>query len=181
MSSSRFTLLSALRLLVLLAGFCAGAARADVYGDVRQLVRDGKPVEAMASAQSYIAANPHDPQMRFLQGVMQSEAGQSAQALQTFTLLTQEYPELPEPYNNLAVLLAAQGQFDQAQQALSMAIRTNPDYATAHENMGDVYAKLAAQSYRRSQQLDTSNTSVAPKLALLRQLLSPTVKPTPSP
>ena len=181
MSSLHSTLSSLSRLLVLLAGFCAGAAYADVYTDVGHLLRDGKRAQALSAAQAYIATQPHDPQMRFLLGVIQSESGNSEQALQTFTLLTQEYPELPEPYNNLAVLLAAQGQFDKAREALETAIRANPEYATAHENLGDIYAKLAALSYGKSLQLDAAHSGAAPKLALIRQLLAPPPKPAKSP
>ena len=108
--------------------------------------------------------------MRFLKGVVQSEAGRTADAIATFTLLTQEYPELPEPYNNLAVLYASRSEFDKARESLEAAVRANPNYATAHENLGDVYARLAATSYAKAQQLDPRNTSVAPKLALVRQL-----------
>ena len=54
-----------------------------------------------------------------------------------------------------------------------MAIRTNPSYTTAHENLGDVYAKLASQAYGKALQLDASNTAVAPKLALIRELFNP--------
>jgi tetratricopeptide (TPR) repeat protein len=168
-------------LLVLLTGLCAGAAQADVYSDVAQLARDGKRVEALSTAQSYTEAHPRDPQMRFLLGVIQSESGNQELALKTFTLLTQEYPEIPEPYNNLAVLLAAQGQYDKAREALSMAVRANPEYATAHENLGDVYARLAQQAYARSLQLDAAHSGAAPKLALLRQLLSPAPNPGKSP
>ena len=57
-----------------------------------------------------------------------------------------------------------------------MAIRTNPSYATAHENLGDVYAKLASQAYSKALQLDSNNTGVQPKLALIRDLFSPGAK-----
>ena len=53
-----------------------------------------------------------------------------------------------------------------------MAIRTNPSYATAHENLGDVYAKLASQAYSKALQLDTANTAVAPKLSLIRNIFT---------
>ena len=181
MSSSRSTLSSVPRLLVLLAGLGVGAVQADVYTDVTHLLRDGKRAEALGAAQTYIATQPRDPQMRFILGVIQSESGMSADARQTFTLLTQEYPELPEPYNNLAVLLAAQGQFDKAREALEAAIRANPEYATAHENLGDIYAQLAALSYRKSLQLDAAHSGAAPKMALIRQLLAPAQKPAKSP
>jgi Putative Zn-dependent protease, contains TPR repeats len=161
----------ALRLLALAAALSMSAAAfADDYADVNQLLHSGKYAEALAKADQYIAAKPRDPQMRFLKGVVQSEAGQTAEAIATFTQLTQEYPELPEPYNNLAVLYGGRSEFDKARLALEAAIRANPDYAVAYENLGDVYAKLAAVSYRKAQQLDTRNTSVEPKLALVRQL-----------
>jgi tetratricopeptide (TPR) repeat protein len=160
--------------LALLSGalFAAGPARADEYADVTQLMRTGRLPEAMAKADQYLAAKPKDPQMRFLKGVMLTEAGRGGEAIAVFQQLTEDYPELPEPYNNMAVLHAGNAQFDKARAALEMAIRINPSYATAHENLGDVYAKLASEAYARALQLDGSNTAVQPKLALIRQLFS---------
>ena len=150
------------------------AAHADEYTDVSQLMRAGKLPEALAKADQYLAVKPKDPQMRFLKGVIQRDTGKASDAISTFTRLTEDYPELPEPYNNLAVLYAGQSQFDKARAALEMAIRTNPSYATAHENLGDVYAKLASQAYNKALQLDSTNPAVAPKLALIRELFNPT-------
>jgi tetratricopeptide (TPR) repeat protein len=161
-----------LRLIAFGAALLCSAVYADEYSDVSQLVRTGKLPEALIKADQYLAGKPRDPQMRFLKGVIQRDAGKSADAISTFTRLTEDYPELPEPYNNLAVLYASQSQFDKARTALEMAIRTNPSYATAHENLGDVYAKLASQAYNKALQLDASNQAVAPKLALIRELFS---------
>ena len=152
------------------------AVYADEYADVNILVRAGKLAEALTKADQYLAGKPRDPQMRFIKGVIQTEAGKPADAIATFTQITQDYPELPEPYNNLAVLYAGQSQFDKARAALEMAIRTNPSYATAHENLGDVYAKLASQAYSKALQLDGGNTGVQPKLALIRTLFAPDAK-----
>lgn len=163
-----------LRVLAIAAALAtAGLAHADEYGDVNQLLRQGKQSEALARADQYLAGKPRDPQMRFLRGVILTEQGKTADAIATFTKLTEDYPELPEPYNNLAVLYAGQSQFDKARAALEMAIRTNPSYSTAHENLGDVYAKLASQAYSRALQLDANNTAVQPKLALIRELFAP--------
>ncbi|MBX3654461.1 MAG: tetratricopeptide repeat protein [Ramlibacter sp.] len=178
MTHARFPVPKTLRLVALAALFSlnVSAARADDYGDVNQLLRSGKLAEALAKADQYLAGKPRDPQMRFLKGVIQTEAGKPGDAITTFTKLTEDYPELPEPYNNLAVLYAGQSQFDKARAALEMAIRTNPSYATAHENLGDVYAKLASQAYSKALQLDSSNTGVQPKLALIRDLFAPSAK-----
>ena len=163
---------SALRWLALAAALYVPAAHADDYGDVNALVRAGQLSQALVKADLYLAGKPRDPQMRFLKGVIQSESGKPADAIATFTKITQDYPELPEPYNNLAVLYAAQNQFDKARASLEMAIRTNPSYATAHENLGDVYARLASQAYSKALQLDGGNSAVPPKLALIRSLFT---------
>lgn len=168
--------LGSLGIACLVALLAATAAHADEYDDVNALLRSGKLAEALSKADQYLAAKPRGPQMRFIKGVIQTEAGKSADAIATFTQITQDYPELPEPYNNLAVLYAGQSQFDKARAALEMAIRTNPSYATAHENLGDVYAKLASQAYSKALQLDGGNAGVQPKLALIRTLFAPDAK-----
>ena len=165
------------RALSFLVLFWAGCALADEYSTVTQLMRAGKLIEAQNVADQYLANKPRDPQMRFLKGVIQRDSGKTTEAIATFTKLTEDYPELPEPYNNLAVLYASQNQYDKARASLEMAIRTNPSYATAHENLGDVYAKLAGQAYNKALQLDSTNTAVTPKLALIRELFSPTGRP----
>lgn len=154
----------------------SGHALADDYADVNRLIKAGQNAEALNKVDQYLANKPRDPQMRFLKGVIQAETGKSSEAIATFVKLTEEFPELPEPYNNLAVLYASQSQFDKARAALEMAIRTNPSYATAHENLGDVYAKLASQAYSKALQLDSSNAGVPPKLALIRNLFAPDAK-----
>ena len=167
------TLPQLLRLVALTALLGAGVAHAEDYSDIIQLLKTGKPAEALVKADQRLAANSRDPQLRFLRGVAQADSGKQGEAITTFTKLTEEYPELPEPYNNLAVLYANQNQLDKARTALEMAIRTNPSYATAHENLGDIYAKLASQAYNKALQLDAANaTWVKPKLALIRELFS---------
>ena len=165
------------RLAILAVLAVAGPARADDYADVGQLLRSGKLAEAQAKADLYLANKPRDPQMRFLKAVIQTDAGKPEDAITTLTSLTQEFPELPEPYNNLAVLYAGLNQYDKARTALEMAVRLNPAYATAHENLGDVYAKLATQAYGKSLQLDANNPGAQQKVSTLNTMLAPKPKP----
>lgn len=176
MKHTRSPIFSALQLLTLVVACASLPAHADDYDEVSQLLRAGKNTEAAIKADSYLAAKPRDPQMRFLKGVIQRNSGKQAEAISTFTKLTEDYPELPEPYNNLAVLYAGQSQFDKARTALEMAIRTNPSYATAHENLGDIYARLASQAYNKALQLDGANAAVPPKLALIKEVFKPNIK-----
>lgn len=153
--------------------FSAGA-HADEYADVDRLFGAGRWAEAVQKADQFLATHPRDARMRFLKGLAVAEQGRSVEATAIFVKLTEDFPDLPEPYNNLAVLYSKQGQYDQARRALESAIRTNPSYATAYENLGDVYAKLASQAYSKALQVDGNNTTkVGPKLAMIRDLFTP--------
>jgi len=105
-----------------------------------------------------------------MKGVLLAEQGRRDDAIKTFTEVTEKFPNLPEPYNNLAVLYADQGQFDKARKALETAIKTHPSYATAHENLGDIYARMASEAYDKALQLDTSNSRAQGKLSLIKDL-----------
>lgn len=147
---------------------------ADDLADVTKAMRAGQYPDALTKADAYLAKHPRDLQMRFLKGVILSEQKKSAEAIAVFTKLTEDYPERPEPYNNLAVLFADNGQYDKARLALDNAIRTNPAYATAYENLGDVHARLASQAYDKALQLDPSNVSAKSKLTMLHTLTGTT-------
>jgi len=158
----------------LLAALLAMPAFADELADVTKLLRAGKASEALARTNAFLAKNPADPQMRFMKGVLLTEQNKSDEAIAIFTKLTEDYKDLPEPYNNLAVLYAASGQYDKARVALEKAIRTNPSYMTAYENLGDVYGKLASQAYDKALALGNGAPPATSKLTLLRTFSSST-------
>jgi tetratricopeptide (TPR) repeat protein len=158
----------------LLAAFLVNPASADEISDVSKLLRAGQYPEALNRADVFLAQRPRDAQMRFLKGVILTEQNKTSEAIAIFAKLTEDFPELPEPYNNLAVLYAADGQFEKARTALDKAIRTNPAYATAYENLGDVHAKLASQAYDKALQLDSKNAGAKSKLTLVRSLVDTT-------
>jgi tetratricopeptide (TPR) repeat protein len=157
------------------------AARADEVDEVSRMVAAGQSSEALARAERFLAAKPNDAAMRFQKGVILGETGRADEAIEVYTRLTQDFPDLPEPYNNLGVLLSARGDYEQARVALETAVRNNPNYAVAHENLGDIQALLASQSYARAIRLDPGNTSAPPKLALIRELLARSARAPASP
>jgi len=168
MLTHRITLVLALVLSALIA---APAARADGFQEAQQLYEQGKRSEALARIESHLEQNPRDGRARFLKGVILTAQSRTQESIEVFTALTQDFPELPEPYNNLAVLHASRGDYDEARQALEMAIRTHPSYGTAHENLGDIYAALASEAYGKALQLDKSNKTARGKLDLIRQIV----------
>jgi tetratricopeptide (TPR) repeat protein len=140
--------------------------------EIQRLIKSGQSTQALKLIDDALAKNPKDAAMRFRRGVTLSMLDRKAEALQVFQKLVEDHPEMPAPYNNLAVLYGSQGDYDKARAALVAAIRTNPQYATAYQNLGDVYAQLASQAYSKALQLDKSDTTVPPKLVLLRELMA---------
>jgi tetratricopeptide (TPR) repeat protein len=162
----------------LLASFClALPAHADNLGDAARLQQQGQSAQALKKVEQFLVSKPSDTQGRFLKGLILSDLDKPQDAIAIFTGITEDYPELPEPYNNLAVIYARLQQYDKARQSLELAIRANPSYATAHENLGDIYARLASQAYDRALQLDAKSGSAKLKLAMVRELLATPSRP----
>lgn len=157
-------------LLVLLA--VPLAARGNGLEDADLLLRAGRPAQALEQVNEYLAKKPGDMQARFLKGLILVEQKRENEAIDVFVRLTQDNPEYAEPYNNLAVLYAARGNLEGARNALETAVRVNPKYITAQENLGDVYARLAAAAYERATALGGGSKAVRAKLRLSRDLVA---------
>ncbi|MEQ6436739.1 tetratricopeptide repeat protein [Comamonas sp. w2-DMI] len=166
-SAVRLTALSA----AMAAALMCGSARADDYTDIAQLLKNGKTEQALQRTDTSLAANPRDPQMRFLRAVALTNLNRTEDAVAALRQLTEDYPELPEPYNNLAVIYARQGELEKARAALENAVRNNPDYAVAHENLGDIHVRLAYQSYAQARAKGGRAANLQPKMKLLKEVL----------
>ena len=170
------TLAASLSCALLIGPVPAAYAQNAELQEITRLYRQGQNDRAVERIDAFLSGKgkdqtPEIAQARFLKGLIFAEQGKNADAIQIFTKLTEEYPELPEPYNNLGVLYASQGQFEKSKLALEMAISTHPSYATAHENLGDIYARMASQAYDKALQLDKSNMTAQTKLALIKELV----------
>ena len=140
--------------------------------EVARLIHEGQYAPALVKIDAVLATDAKNPQARFLKGVVQTDETKTEAAIATFQALTEDYPELPEPYNNLAVIWAQRGEYDKARKALELALATRPDYAIAHENLGDIYARMASAEYDQAVGLDKTNKSAQTKLALVRELFA---------
>jgi len=110
-----------------------------------------------------LETNPRDPQWRFLEAMVLADTQSPEKAIAAFESLVDEFPELAEPYNNLAVLYLRLGQPERAQQALERAIVNRPDYGLAHENLGDLYVQLALKAYEAGARAQGASAFVRPK------------------
>ena len=149
----------------------SAGAQADVYQDVSRLIVGEQWSNAQSQAQEHLKTRPTDPQMRLLLSRIQDGQGQTAEAMATLQGLTQSYPELPEPHNNLAALLARENRYAEALESLQAAVRARPDYGTALENLGDVYMALAIQAYQNASRAPAPQPRVTSKRLAAEQLL----------
>lgn len=152
--------------------FRSGAACADELQDADKLFKAGQYPAAMQQVEAWLTKNPKDAQGRFLKGSILTEEKKTEDAVRVFKAIIEDYPELPEPYNNLAVIYAAQGAYGRAKDELESAIQADPAYALAHENLGDIYARLAGQSYEMALKLDDSNARIREKLETVNSIFS---------
>jgi Flp pilus assembly protein TadD len=102
--------------------------------------------------------------------VILADLGRTVEATLVFERLIQEFPELPEPYNNLAAIHAAQGRFESALGLLRQSLAAAPNYVTAYENLGDLYLSMAEQAYGKALELDAGNRVARAKLETAREL-----------
>ena len=138
----------------------------------QSLIAQGDLKQALSVTDEFLAKDNKNIEARFIRGLILTKMNDLDKAEQIFLELTKEHPELPEPYNNLAVIYAAKGQYEKAEEALQEAINTHPSYATAHENLGDIYAKMASQAYNQALELDQGNQTAREKLSLIGELFS---------
>jgi Flp pilus assembly protein TadD len=136
--------------------------------DIEKLVRERQYDDALKRLDALLAKAPRNAQARFLRGVVLADTGKTAEAVAAFEAMTQEFPELPEPYNNLAVIHAAAGRYDPARALLLRAIDVAPNYVTAQENLGDLHLAMAADVYAKALKLDPNNAALKAKLQLAR-------------
>jgi len=148
-----------------------GNLSANALSEAQNLFESGKREQAMSKVNSYLKSQPKSAEARFLKGLILVEQGETAAAIDVFTTLTRDYPELPEPYNNIAVIHAAEGDYDSARVALQAALKTHPSYSTAYENLGDIYAKLASEAYQQALDLEKRDPGkLKVKLSLISNL-----------
>lgn len=151
---------------------------ATALDEARQLGQQGNWQESLAQAGNHLKKNPGDIDALFLKGIASSKSGNPSQAIASFEEIIRRRPDLPEPYNNLAVLYAKAGEYEKAQKALERALATHPSYATAHNNLSQIYKKLAAIAYDRALNLKTGSNQNEVPLALIDSLHPVATAPT---
>jgi Tfp pilus assembly protein PilF len=147
------------------------------HDEVQKSMGQRKWFEALKQIDDYLINQPRDPQMRFWRARLMQQMQRPEEALDIYIQLAQDYPELPEVQNNLGVMLASMGKLSEAKAAFEHALLNNPNYATAHENLGDVLLHLAKRSFITAQELGANSRALSTKLQDLDPVLQSTLSP----
>ena len=138
--------------------------------EARRLFYQDRPEQALKLLKTIPDDASDAISARLLRGVIQAELGLLDAAIGTFELLNRDFPQLPQPLNNLAVIYAERGMTEQARATLLRTIELHPQHANAHHNLGDLYIHMALEAYARAFELDPSNAKLTQKLAQVGNL-----------
>lgn len=166
----RWKTLAALLPVVLLSG---SVAQAEDLTEIRSLMEAGRSADALAEVKRHLDGTPIDPEAMFLHGLLLAENQQQEQAMKVYEEIVRLRPDLPEPLNNLAVIQASNGDYEDALETLKEALRTHPAYRTAYENLTKIYGQLASEAYSRALSVDQAHTRSSVELVLLSDMVLP--------
>ena len=138
---------------------------------VERLLKQNRPAQAVELAEIGINRNPRNAQLQFMRSIGLERLGRTEEAAKSLRSLIAAYPEIPEPYNNLAVIEAGFGNLEDSVRLLNQALTINPEFATARKNLGDVYLALAIESYEKAAPVLTGNDALQTRLKTLKRLV----------
>lgn len=162
--------------LVLLLSWAPAPGHAALADDVTALLAAGRSAEALQRTEQALLVSPRDAQTRFVRGVVLMELVRDVEAAEIFTRIAQEFPELPEPFNNLGLLHARAGRLDAARVALEAALRNDPGHRAARANLAEVHLMLAVAAWEQLGQAAPLEPRLARRLQAVRELLLPAAR-----
>ena len=126
------------------------ASANDPYSTIIEHQNNGRYNEALTQISTILADNKDDFRALLLKGNVNKLMGNTDQAVSIFKELIEQYPQMPEPYNNLAVLYADTGQTALAVETLQQVFSTSHSYSAAFNNLRNLYNEMASSAYREA-------------------------------
>lgn len=136
--------------LLLCSIFVQPAFSAATIVELQRLIDQNSFSSATITGDQLLIEQPGNARIQFLTAYAYQMDRQTDRAKELYEKLIQEYPELPEPRNNLAMIYLNQGNSDKASQLLIDALNTNSSYSTAYNNLGRIYRGIASATYRQA-------------------------------
>ena len=174
--------LASLTVLTLILLTPAGAEPA--LTDIEKQIDAGQFQPALRRLDELLSSDKANPHFLFYRARALAANGQRDEAIAQYEALIKAAPELPEPYNNLAVLYMQAGKGEQARNMLNKAMATHPAYAAIYQNLIAINTSKAQDAYARALQIQGKRQEAAlrevNKLSLAEKL-EPVASPSPAP
>lgn len=135
-----------------------------------------------SAAENHPAWSAVEPEVKeqFSRALAYSREGRNGDAAALYLKMTNQAP-LPEVYNNLAAIRAAEGNLDEAQRMLEEALRIHPSYATVFDNLNTIQIEKTLGSAYETAFLAPGEQVPAPRLMVLTEISEvPAVVASPS-
>jgi len=124
--------------------------------------------QALMHINQYLKKAPDNQNALFTKGLILSDLEQYAESINIFKNLKKRYPATPEIYNNLAIVLAFSGQFEDSQKAFQKALHLRNNYREAHKNLDALKFAITYREYLKK----TKNKDVYVKKKLFDAIQS---------
>lgn len=147
------------------------------------LMQAGQAEAASKALDEALAKTPDDFQLRYLKALSMMDRNLFAEAAAHLDKMIASFPGVAALHNNRGVARTRLSQYTAAAQDFEEALRLEPTYAMASENLGMVYANLADLAMSSALKLDPGNARLAQRHSLLRAVVtgeSPAPVPTPA-
>jgi tetratricopeptide (TPR) repeat protein len=149
----------------------ASVSASDPYTAIIADQENGRYKQALSQISTLLDNNANDAQALLLKGNVSKLMGNTTEAASIFKQLINQYPAMPEAYNNLAVLYADKGQTALAIETLQQVFSTSDSYATAYKNLRELYNQMASSAYREALDIDKETKQKTGQYALLSKTL----------
>lgn len=140
------------------------------YQAAESLATNGNPELALKQLEARLASAPDDAKASYLKGLILMQLGKADEAERWFKMMQANFPDLPQPYNALAVIYTGRGDLLSAENTLQALLAQNPNHRNAQINLANIYIKLARQSYQKALNANPKDTAIAAKLKALEAL-----------
>ena len=139
------------------------------YHAAESLATNGNPELALRQLEARLATAPDDGKAAYLKGLILMQMSKREEAERWFRMMQVNFPDMPQPYNALAVIFDSRGDLLAAQQVLQELLSRHPEQQGARVNLGNIYLKLARQEFEKALKEKPDDAMIRKKLEAIQE------------
>lgn len=140
------------------------------YKAAESLATNGNPELALKQLEARLVSAPDDAKAAYLKGLILMQLGRADDAERWFKMMQSNFPNLPQPYNALAIIYMGKGDLLSAMNVLQALLAQHPNHRNAQINLANIYLKLAQENYQKALKAKPDDDMIAQKLKALNAI-----------